>query len=225
MIVNFPNRLARSSGAAVLAAAALVLSAALPVAAQGLTFSRASLAKTASFIVTTTLIPKGGSKSSQVMRVQVKGNKARLDFNNPAIGSVTYLANAQGVFFYVPANKVAQKQQFQGGVDTALRLAFQQVNEQLRTAKKVGTTTVSGQTTDVYKDARRGTTLYIGRSPAFRLPVKTVVANEGGTQTVLVTNIKTNITLPDSRFSVPKGVQIIESTGAAGAPGIPGVSP
>ena len=223
MIMNFRNH--PRSGVLLLLVAGVVLSG-LPAAAQGLKFSRASLANTASFTVTTTLVPKGGSKSSQVMRVQVKGNKARLDFNNPQIGSVTYLANEKGVFFYVPANKVAQKQQFQGGVDAALKLAFQQVNEQLKTAKKAGTAMVSGQTTDVYKDAKRGATIYIGRSPAFRLPIKTVVTNEGGTRTVLVTDIKTNVALADSRFAVPRGVQIIESTGAPSGPGgIPGVGP
>ncbi len=187
------------------------------------TFSRSSLANTASFTVTNTVAPSGGgSKSVTVMRVEVKGNRARLEYNNPALGAVTYLASEKGMFLYVPANKVAQKQNFQGGVDRALRFAFAQVSQQLRTAKKTGTATVSGQPTDVYKDAAAGATVYVGRAPGFRLPVKTVVTNVGGTRTLLVTNIKTNIALPDARFVLPAGVQIIAPSAAGAGGGFPG---
>ena len=184
--------------------------------------SRANLAKTASFTVTRTTAPRGGAKVSDVTRVEVKGNKARLQFNNPQLGIVHYVVNEKGVFLYIPANKVAQKVPLQGGPDAALKLAYRQVNEQLRNAKKVGTATVSGQATDVYKDAGTGTTLYVGRNPGFRLPVKTVLANQGGTQTVLVTDIKLNANLPDARFALPAGTQVIEDTGAPAGAGFPG---
>ena len=211
---------------AALVAATLAVAAAIPAAAAvsqkaagaagSLRLSRASLANTASFTVTQTVAPRGGSKSSTVMRVEVKGKKARVEFNNPALGAVTYLANEKGFYLYVPANKVAQKQNFRGGVDQALALLFEPINRSLKTAKKVGTTTVSGQATDVYKNDKAGATIYVGRSPGFRLPVKAVVTNEGGTRTTLVTNIKTNVALADARFAVPAGVQVIESNGAAG---------
>ena len=223
MLLNARSR-ARRGAVAVLMAATGVLLAGLPAGAQQAPrFSRSSLARTASFVVTNTLTPKGGSKVSQVMRVEVKGNKARVEYSNPQLGQVTYLANEKGVFFYVPANKVAQRQRFEGGVDSVLQLAFRQVNQQLQGAKKVGTARVSGQPTDVYRDTKSGATIYVGRAAGFRLPVKTELKNEGGTRTLLVTNIKTNVALADARFAVPAGVQIIESTGAAGVPGMPGV--
>lgn len=215
----------RSAQAAVVGVMTVGMAAALPGAAQGLNIARANLAKTASFTITQTTAPKGGSKVSQVARVEVKGNKARVEYSNPQIGQVMYLANEKGVFLYIPANKVAQKQDIQGGVDQFLQSAFRQVNAQLKTARKIGAATVSGQKTDVYKDARTGALLYIGRNPGFRLPVKTELKNEGGQQTLLVTNIKTNIALPDARFAVPAGVQVLKATGAAGGlsgPGFPG---
>jgi hypothetical protein len=135
---------------------------------------------------------------------------------------VTYLANEKGVFLYVPANKVAQKQNFQGGVDRALQFAFEQVSRQLRTARKTGTATVSGQPADVYKDTASGATVYVGRAPGFRLPIKTVVSNVGGTRTLLVTNIKTNIALPDARFALPAGVQIIAPSNTSAGGSFPG---
>ena len=188
---------------------------AAPAVVKTLRLTRASLANTASFTVTQTIAPRTGSKTSTVMRVEVKGKKARVEFNNPALGAVTYLANEKGFYLYVPANKVAQKQSFQGGVDQALALLFEQVNRSLKTAKKVGTATVSGQATDVFRNDKAGATVYVGRSPGFRLPVKAVVTNEGGTRTTLVTSIKTNVALADARFALPAGVQIIESNGAA----------
>ena len=220
----FKQSILRSRGpAAAGIAAALLPVVAGPVRAAAPTFSRASLANTAAFTVTNTVAPSGGgSKSVTVMRVEVKGSRARLEYNNPALGAVTYLANEKGVFLYIPANKVAQKQNFQGGVDRALQFAFEQVTRQLRTAKKTGTATVSGQPTDVYKDAASGAIVYVGRAPGFRLPVKTTVTNVGGTRTLLVTNIKTNIALPDARFAVPAGVQVIAPSGNGAAGGFPG---
>lgn len=204
------------------AAAAVLFIGTVPAAAQTPpSFSRASLARTASFTITQTLAPKGGTKVSQVMRVEVKGEQARLEMNNPQIGAVTYLSNPKGVFLYMPASKIAQKQSLPEGtsVDAFLRRAFGQINRELRTAKRTGTATVSGQTTDVYKDARSGATIYIGRKPGFRLPVQVVTNNAGGTRTLLVSNIKTNIALADARFAVPPGVRIIEASGGAGLPG------
>jgi outer membrane lipoprotein-sorting protein len=191
--------------------------------AQGLQVSRANLANSASFVVTQATSPKGGSKFSQTARVEVKGNKARIETSNPQIGSVVYLANEKGFYLYIPANKVAQKQGFRGDVNSLLRVAFGRANEQLKAAKKVGTATVSGLPTDVYKDAATGTVLYVARKPGFRLPVKTVITNEGGTQTVTVSKIRTNLPLADARFAVPAGVRVMESTGAAGGMSLPGV--
>jgi outer membrane lipoprotein-sorting protein len=183
--------------------------------------SRAGLPKTAKFTFTQTVAPTGGAKTSTVMRVEVKNNKARVEYANPAVGAVTLLSNEKGFFVYVPANKIAQKQNFQGGVDRALQVMFQQVNDLLRGAQKTGTATVSGQPTDVYKNGKKGATIYISKNPNFRLPIKAVVTNAGGTRTLLVSNIKTNIALADARFAVPAGTQIIASNGSA-AGSVPG---
>ncbi len=182
--------------------------------------SRANLANAASFTVTSVLAPKGGSKVTQTFRVEVKGNKARLDYSDPATGNVQYLANEKGVFFVIPANKTAVKQNIKGGVEQALQVAFAQANEQLKTAKKIGETTVNGMPADIFKDAGNGTTIYVGKKPGFRLPLKTLINNEGGSRTITVTNIKINPTLAETRFALPKGMQIVDGgsspVGAAG---------
>ncbi|MBC8143569.1 MAG: hypothetical protein H7Y38_19230 [Armatimonadetes bacterium] len=177
--------------------------------------SRANLAKVASFTVTSVLIPNGGSKVSQVFRVEVKGNMARLDYSDPATGAVRYLANSKGVFFVIPANKTAVKQDVKGGVEQALQVAFAQANEQLKSATKIGETKVGTIPTDIYKNAATGTTIYVGKNAGFRLPVKTTLSNEGGSRTVLVTNIKLNPVIADSRFALPAGVRVMDGGGGA----------
>jgi outer membrane lipoprotein-sorting protein len=189
----------------------------------GFRITRANLAKSASFKVTQTISPKGGSPLKREYRVEVKGNKARLDYEDQAIGAVRYVANEKGVFFYIPGNKTAMKQSLKGGVEGALKYAFAQVSSQLDGAKKIGTATVSGQPTAIYKDSSTGSLVYLGTAPGFRLPVKTVLNNEGGSTTMLVSDIKLNIPVADARFALPTGTQIIESQDAPG--GLPGMIP
>lgn len=183
--------------------------------------TRTSLAKTASFTVTQTLAPKGSDKLVRVYKIEVSGNNARLDYDDPSIGAVRYLANNKGVFFYIPANKSAVKQTPQGGVEGALKFAFAQVNDQLAHAKKIKTETVSGQATTVYKDAQTGTLVYLGQSPGFTLPVKTVVSNVGGTSTLLVSNIKLNVPVDAKRFALPSGTQMMDSGSSPAGAGLP----
>jgi outer membrane lipoprotein-sorting protein len=172
--------------------------------------SRANLANAATFTVTSVLAPKGGSKTTQTFRVEIKGNKARLDYSDPATGDVQYLANEKGVFFVIPANRTAVKQNIKGGVEQALQVAFAQANEQLKTAKKIGQTTVNGMPADIFKDADSGTTIYVGKKQGFRLPLKTLISNEGGSRTITVSNIKINPKITEARFALPKGMQIVD---------------
>lgn len=185
-----------------------------------LTISRANLAKNASFTVTQTLAPKGGEKIVRSYTVSVKGDKARMDYEDPSLGVVRYIANEKGIFFFIPSNKSAMKQSLKGGVEGALKVAFAQYATQLAGAKKVGVATVSGQPTTMYKDEKTGAVICLGMRPGFRLPVKAVIANEGGTSTFLVTNIKLDVSVKDDIFVLPKGTQIIESSGSP--QGIPG---
>ncbi len=183
-------------------------------AVSPLRITRANLAKSASFLVTQTIAPVGGSPLIRKYTVEVKGEKARLDYEDAALGPVRYVANEKGVFFFMPGNNSAVKQTFKGGVEGALKVAFAQANERMAEAKKVGMATVSGQPTVLYKDPETGTLIYIGTRPGFRLPIKTELANEGGKNTMIVTNIKLNIPIADARFALPPGTQIIESQDA-----------
>lgn len=182
--------------------------------------TRTRLANVASFTVTSVLMPKGGSKVSQVFRVEVKGNKARMDYSDPATGEVRYLANEKGVYFIIPASKTAVKQNLSGGVEQALQVAFAQVNEQLKTAVKTGETRIDGMPVDIYKQAKTGNLIYVGKKPGFQLPIKATTINEGGSRTVTVTNIKLNPAIADARFALPAGVRVMDGAGAPTGAGI-----
>lgn len=186
-------------------------------------FGRADLANAATFTITDVLTPKQGSKVVQTMKVEVKGNRGRLDFENPAIGAVRYVANEKGVYFYIPANKTATRQQVNGGIDAAIKTAFAQFGGYLRNAKKVGTGTVSGLPAAIYKDSETGALVYVSTKPGFKLPVKLVLDNEGGKRTVTISAVRLNPSLADARFALPAGTQVIEGGGApvpgAGVPG------
>ena len=182
--------------------------------------TRQSLAKNARFTVTYTLSPKGGTPQVQTFSVAVSGALGRADYKMDGIGNVRYVANGQGVFLYVPANKAAQKLGGAGGIDAALKQAFRTAVEQLKGAKKVGTATVSGIPTDVYRQPKTGTTVYLGTKTGFTLPVRAELSNEGGKRLILVTGIQLDTPVPAAHFALPQGTKIIDSKGAPGLPGV-----
>jgi len=180
--------------------------------------SRASLAKSAQFTVTSTLAPQGAPAETQVFKVAVSGPKARLDYKDKTLGEVRYLVNEKGTFFFIPANKAAQKMNLK--IEDGLNTIFSQASQVLSGAKKSGTATVSGVACDVYKNAKTGSVLYLGTAPGFKLPVKMEIKNSGGVQQMQASGIKLNAAIPDAFFALPVGTQVIESQGGPG--GLPG---
>ena len=178
--------------------------------------SRANLAKSATFTVTQTTTPNGSPATTRVYRVEVKGEKARVDFNDPSLGAARYLVNDKGYYIYTPGNNAAMKQNFKGGVGMALQVAFAQMSGSLTKAKRVGSATVSGQPTDIYRDDNTKAVVYFGKNAGFRLPIKAEESNVGGKTSLLVTDIHVNPAVPDTDFALPKGAQIIDSNSPGG---------
>ncbi|MBB6049230.1 LolA family protein [Armatimonas rosea] len=182
------------------------------------TLSRANLAKTAQFTITTVMAPKSGPKDTQVFQVAVSGPKARLDYKDKALGEVCYMVNEKGTFFYLPVNKAAQKMNLK--IEDGLKTVFSQASEVLAGAQKTGKATVAGIACDIYTNPRTGSVVYLGTTPGFTVPVKLEIKNAGGMQTMQASNIKLNGNIPAALFALPAGTQIIEGQG--GASGLPG---
>ncbi|WP_395142813.1 outer membrane lipoprotein carrier protein LolA [Armatimonas sp.] len=180
--------------------------------------SRANLAKTAQFTVTTVMAPKSGSKDTQVFQVAVSGAKARMDYKDKALGEVRYVVNEKGAFFFIPANKAAQKMNLK--IEDGLNTVFSQASEVLAGAQKTGKATVAGIACDIYTNPRTGSVVYLGTTPGFTLPVKLEIKNVGGVQTMQASQIKLNGSIPAAHFALPAGTQVIEGQG--GPTGLPG---
>ncbi|WP_395094208.1 outer membrane lipoprotein carrier protein LolA [Armatimonas sp.] len=183
-----------------------------------LALSRANLAKTAQFTVTTVMAPKSGPKDTQVFQVAVSGAKARMDYKDKALGEVRYVVNEKGTFFFIPANKAAQKMNLK--IEDGLNTVFSQASEVLAGAQKTGKATVAGIACDIYTNPRTGSVVYLGTTPGFTLPVKLEIKNVGGVQTMQASQIKLNGSIPAAHFALPAGTQVIEGQG--GPTGLPG---
>lgn len=189
--------------------------------APGLRLDRTSLAPTARFVVTMTTAPKGGAKDVRTFKVELSGQRARVELSDKSMGDVCYLVNDKGTFLLIPSTKSAQKMEVTGSIEQALGLAFAQAASAMEGAKKSGKAVVSGQPTEVYRNERLGTTIYMGSGSGFRLPVKVETVNAGGRQTLLASSIKLGGSIPATRFALPKGTQVLEGSGAPGSmPGI-----
>jgi hypothetical protein len=189
-----------------------------PKDVKRVTFSRASLAKTAQFTVTTVMAPKSGPRDTQIFQVAVSGVKARLDYKDKALGEVCYMVNEKGAFFFIPANKAAQKMNLK--IEDGLKTVFSQASEVLAGAQKTGKATIAGIACDIYTNPRTGSVVYLGTTPGFTVPVKLEIKNAGGTQTMQASQIKLNGSIPAAHFTLPAGTQVIEGQG--GPAGLPG---
>jgi hypothetical protein len=200
-----------------------VVSLSLPAVAQSpvLRLERSSLAPTARFVVTMTTAPKSGAKDVRTFKVELSGKKARVELSDKSMGEFCYVVNDKGTFLYIPATKSAQKMAVTGGIEQALGLAFAQASAAMEGASKSGKAVVSGQPTEIYRNERQGTTIYMGTGAGFRLPVKVETVNAGGRSTMLASSIRLGGTIPASRFALPAGTQLLEGAGGPGAmPGI-----
>ena len=191
-----------------------------PIKANKLALSRASLAKTAQFTVTTVMAPKSGPKDTQVFQVAVSGVKARMDYKDKALGEVCYVVNEKGSFFFIPSNKAAQKMNLK--IEDGLATVFSQASDVLAGAQKSGKATVAGIACDVYKNPRTGSVVYLGTTPGFQLPVKLEIRNAGGVQTLQASNIKLNGSIPAAHFALPAGTQVIEGQHSGSPTGLSG---
>jgi hypothetical protein len=214
-------RLVRAAGVfCLLVCARQVVAADTPVSgATAFMVGRADLARSASFTVIRTLSPAGGTPIVNTYHVTVDGANGRVDYDDPAMGPVRYLTTAQGAFLYIPGNQSATRYSLKGGIDLALRQAFQFVTSQGRAFVRTGTATVSGQPTITYRNPSNGAVVFIGTRPGFRLPVKGVLRNEGGSQSFVVSDIRLNISTAKALFAIPAGTQIIRDGGDSAGPG------
>jgi hypothetical protein len=164
-------------------------------------------------------IKKPGCSASTTLKTYWKGNNKRTE--QLAVQGVTVdIKRGSTRYTYVPAKKAAIRmvvpQKYASkdvSVQKELELMAAQTKATVRKAKKIGSATVAGIKCDVYKVLmpKGGTVrIYVSADPRFPLPLRTVASVGRESETTETRSIKLGGDVPDSMFSVPKGVKVRE---------------
>lgn len=201
----------------------------------GTTVAAAPAPKSLTFNMTT-VTDAQGMHVNVTAKVWVKGDKARLETDQPMTGRMIVLVDGAKVHQLFPQQKrgtVATIKTGKSGPKNPMEFIVANVGQLTRGAKKTGQQTIDGYPCDVYlqtqKSEGRSMTMkaWVTRTMQPRLPLKvesTVQVKRPNmtvkqSQTTRITGIKRGVAIPDSLFKVPTGYKIV----AAGAPGVPGV--
>jgi outer membrane lipoprotein-sorting protein len=201
---------------------AIVGLAALAGAAYGLA---AAPLRSAQFDVVSMMQGQGG-QVTVTSKVWVKGNKARIELKHPLMGELDVIADGKYLYQISPSQKQATKTdqaKATGGRD-AWQMFVANVEQLRQGARKVGSETLEGYPCDIYarRQSGQGETAslraWITRSLQPPLPLKVVRqvtiqrpnATLSQTQTVRIRRLRLNPAVPDSLFTLPKGVRVVE---------------
>ena len=139
-------------------------------------------------------------------KVQMKNALFRMDMTMQGQESII-LRNAEGTFTVMPsegmAMKMAQLHPGQGPIQGADNYAQYLQQHQ---AELIGSETIDGKACDIYRytDADGTTTVWVWKEKMF--PVKF----ESGGMVTELSNIQLGAAIPDERFQLPAGVQVMD---------------
>ena len=189
----------------------------------------------------TTVTDARGMHVNVPAKVWVKGQKARVEANEPMAGPTIRLVNGSRMHTLYPQQKrgmVTTLQTGPKGPKNPMEFIIANVGQLTRNARKTGQQTIDGYPCDVYRLKRNeeGGTMtmraWITRATQPRLPLKVEQVLEvrrpnmsvNQSQTTRITGLKIGVPIPDSVFALPPGYKIVEGgPGGAGLPGGPGM--
>lgn len=194
----------------------------------------------------TTVADAQGMHMNIPAKVWVKGQKARLEIQEPVNGSTVMLVDGTKVRQLFPQRKqgfVRTVTPGKNGPRNPLEYILASVDQLTRGAKKLGQQNLDGYACDIYEKSRseqgRSMTLksWITRTTQPRLPLKieatmqvkrpNMIVNQ--TQSTRITGLQIGVPIADSLFAVPAGYKIVEAggpggpAGPGGPPGVPGL--
>lgn len=184
----------------------------------------------------TTVTDAQGMHVNVEANVWVKGQKARVEAKDPVRGQVLVLMDGRQVRTLLPQQKRGTLVTFSGekGHRNPWEIAFANVEQLTRGAKKLGQAKLEGYTCDIYEATQNSPQAtatiksWITRGTQPRLPLKVEKSlrvhqpnmTVSQSETVRLTDVHFGVPIPDSLFAVPPGYKI-EPARAAGAPGLP----
>jgi outer membrane lipoprotein-sorting protein len=177
-----------------------------------------------------------GANVTVTAKVWVKGDKARMESKHPMMGEQLVIVDGTSFYLLSPSQKAGQKRPVptrNGKKVSVLEWITADVNALRSKAKKTGRQTIEGIACDVYvgSEKREGSSssikAWIATVQNTVFPMKVEIkqsvnrpgASLASSQTMMVKNLRTNVSIPDSRFAVPKDYKI--ATSAQPMPGIP----
>jgi outer membrane lipoprotein-sorting protein len=180
-----------------------------------------------------------GTNVTVTSKVWIKGDRVRWEMKHPLGGEFLMISDGKDYYQMNPA----QKSGFKSPAPTAKdgkpvgpwQLFAKDLNQLLKEGKKLGHETIAGQACDIYAGSKseNGSTksfkIWVATVAGVSLPMKFVKKESmvkpgvsvSGTETVTITNLKTNVPIADSQFVVPKDYKI--ATGSPGGPPVPGM--
>jgi outer membrane lipoprotein-sorting protein len=182
-----------------------------------------------------------GTNITITAKIWVKGEKVRMETRNPMMGEQIVILDDTSLYFLIPSQKAGQKgppPMRDGKKATVWQLLRADVDALRARGKKVGRETVEGLACDVYvrneskEGESRNVKAWIGTVQGTSVPMKVILKHTVSrpgvsimrTQTMVIKNLKANVAVADSLFTVPKEYQIKTASGGRPAmPGIPGV--
>jgi outer membrane lipoprotein-sorting protein len=175
-------------------------------------------------------------------KVWVKGDKARLETNQPMTGPMIVLVDGAKVHQLFPQQKrgtVTTIETGRGGPKNPMEFIIANVGQLTRGAKKTGQQTIDGYPCDVYLQTKTGEgrsvtmKAWVTRTTEPRLPLKVEISGHvkrpnmvvKQSQTTRITGIRRGVAIPDSLFRVPAGYKIVAARqhGVHGVPGPAGL--
>ncbi|HET6453513.1 MAG TPA: hypothetical protein VFI02_03835 [Armatimonadota bacterium] len=170
----------------------------------------AGLAKSG-FIERVMTVKNTGASSMETSKLYWEGNNLRMEQYTTA-GLVVNIRKGQVLYIYSPAEKKAVKTTIPAGQGGSVQQFIEKMSSPVKGAKKVGTATVIGIKCDVFSASEKGSSakLYISTDPRLPTLLKSQETSGALSRSVETKQLKLNYNVPDTMFSLPKGVTVKE---------------
>lgn len=163
------------------------------------------------FIERTITVRNTGASSMETSKLYWEGDNMRIE-RYTTVGLVVRIKKGQILYIYIPAEKKAVKTIIPAGQGGTVQQMLEEMSGPIKGGKKVGTAKVAGVNCNVYTASANGGTAKAYVSTDARLPTVLKMQETSGAEsrTIETKQLKLNYNVPDSMFSLPKGVAVKE---------------
>lgn len=166
------------------------------------------------FIERTVSVKNTGASGSETVKIYWEGDRIRVE-KYTIHGLVVDIKDGRTLYLYNPAGKKAAKTVVPEKYARTVQDMIEGMTGPMKGGKKVGSSTVAGIKCDVYsvtgKVKGHSAKVYVSTDPRLPVPLKLVESMGNLSRTIETRLVKLNYNVPDSMFTIPKGVKVEES--------------